>query len=711
MMRCVLYFRSAVSALAGQRAVSRFGLRLTSRNKGHAGGGANHESVRRLVVLLVKPSRYDDDGYVVHHWKGVLTSNTLHCMYALTLQAAADFPVPLTARAVDETVELVVPERLVRAFRGRRTMILAAIVGVQTNQFPRAADLARRFRKAGCQVIMGGFHLSGTLKMLGVTAELQELLDNGVSIFAGEAEGRWRQVLGDALRGEMKPLYNFLSSLPDLSRPWPIPLLNPTLARRYFAQKSGTIDTSRGCPWRCSFCTIINVQGNYTRSRDPRDIVEAVRRNYERGMRYYFLTDDNLARNKFWREIFAGLTQLRNEGMDIHFMMQVDTLAYKIPGFVEEAKKAGCWQVFIGLESLNPANLQASGKLHNKVEDFQEMVQAWRDAGALVHTSYIIGFPFDTPESIERDMRTVREHVRPDLASFFIMTPLPGSEDHKNLVRSGAQLDPDFNNYDSFHPVSRHPNMSACQWLEAYNKAWRDFFSIENLKAVLNKAHPAAYRQAFLNALWHAYSFLVEEAPPMATGFLRLKGRTERRPGLPREGRLAYAGRRLKDSISLVRGLARLFLMFEELWLATRGRAQIDQWLRGHMPHMPQMPQMPQLNVPELSSVEPRSLDLPRLSAAGLGLRAPKSAGWRMKLEGLRRRLAAMMISPALPFYHLPKSRLALESYWQDLGTRVARWQIWHPRLAIDLLQLPVRVVQEARLGVAFTAALLSRLY
>ena len=270
-------------------------------NRGQAGSGSNPASVRRLVVLLVKPSRYDDDGYVVHHWKGVLTSNTLNCMYALTLQAAADFPVPLTARAIDETVELVIPERVVRVFRRRGTKILAAIVGVQTNQFPRAADLARRFREAGCQVIMGGFHVSGTLKMLGVTPELQELLDDGVSIFAGEAEGAWGQVLADALSGEMKPLYNFLSCLPDLSQPWPIPLLNPTLARRYAAQRSGTIDTSRGCPWHCSFCTIINVQGNYTRSRDPRHIVEAVRRNYERGMRYYFFTDDNLARNKFWR--------------------------------------------------------------------------------------------------------------------------------------------------------------------------------------------------------------------------------------------------------------------------------------------------------------------------------------------------------------------------------------------------------------------------
>jgi len=92
-------------------------------------------------------------------------------------------------------------------------------------------------------------------------------------------------------------------------------------------------------------------------------------------------------------------------------MIQVDTQAYKIPNFVELAFRAGCTQVFIGLESINPGNLKAAGKAQNKVPEYSEMIAAWHGAKIATHIAYIIGFPFDTPESVEEDVNRLKQEL------------------------------------------------------------------------------------------------------------------------------------------------------------------------------------------------------------------------------------------------------------------------------------------------------------
>jgi len=105
------------------------------------------------------------------------------------------------------------------------------------------------------------------------------------------------------------------------------------------------------------------------------------------------------------------------------------------------------------MESLNPENLKAAGKRQNKVENFYEMVQTWNKAGIIVHTGYILGFPFDTSQSLLKDIQMLSDELRVQQASFFILTPLPGSMDHKTMLEKGLIFDFDFNHYDSFHLV------------------------------------------------------------------------------------------------------------------------------------------------------------------------------------------------------------------------------------------------------------------
>ncbi len=127
---------------------------------------------------------------------------------------------------------------------------------------------------------------------------------------------------------------------------------------------------------------------------------------------------------------------------------------------MEKAARAGCVQVFIGMETIRDDNLEAGGKRQNKAADYREMIAAWHREGVVCHVGYIIGFPHDTYERVMEDVRALRDELLVDQASFFMLTPLPGSEDHRRAVEAGVAMDPDYNNFDSFHPTVPHPRMS-----------------------------------------------------------------------------------------------------------------------------------------------------------------------------------------------------------------------------------------------------------
>ena len=174
---------------------------------------------------------------------------------------------------------------------------LVALVGVQSNQYPRALDIARPFRDAGIQVAIGGFHVSGCLSMLdGRAVQLDACRDMGISIFAGEAEGRLDMVLRDSAAGQLAPLYEFMKDLPGMEGT-PVPFLPKQYVKRTLGL-STSFDAGRGCPYQCSFCTIINVQGRKSRFRSASDVERLVRLNWTQGIHKFFITDDNFARNK-----------------------------------------------------------------------------------------------------------------------------------------------------------------------------------------------------------------------------------------------------------------------------------------------------------------------------------------------------------------------------------------------------------------------------
>src|SRR6266403_1419870 len=546
------------------------------------------EQIKKFHIVLIKPSKYDDDGYVIRFWKGVLPSNTLNVLHGLTEDIKTrgvfeDLPIEVTT--FDETAEKVPMSRIIRWSKASGTKLLICLVGVQTNQFPRALDMARIFKAEGITVIMGGFHTSGTINMLSdQEPDIQELYREGICMVSGEVEGKWEGILGDFLNGQLKPLYSFaqdLQNLVDIEEA-PLPQTSAKTMKHFAYPSFATADTSRGCPFACTFCTIINVQGRKMRERSPQSIAAMMRRNYvESGLSFYFFTDDNFARKKLWRETFEEIIKLREEGLDVSFMMQVD-LAKKPKEFVPLAAKAGCTQVFIGMESVNPQNLEAEGKKQNKVEEYRGIIKEWHDAGVLVHTGYIIGLPWDSKEQVAEDMRFLMNEVGPDQASFFMLTPLPGSHDHREMKKRGEWMDPDFNKRDSFHATIEHPRMTADEWTEAYENAWRAFYSKENMIKTLARwtNAPKNYWNLMSIFLWYKNAALIEKQHPMVAGFFRLKDRKTRRSGFAIEPLPVHVWKRAKETTRLFISWAKFVKEMEEVWLQTRKKSDTEErWM------------------------------------------------------------------------------------------------------------------------------------
>ncbi len=500
---------------------------------------------QKFCLVLIKPSHYDDDGYVIQWLRSAIPSNSLACLYGLALECADEKilgeDVEFEIHAFDETNSHINPKKIISLIE-QADDGMVMLVGVQSNQFPRSLDLAKFLRDKNIKTAIGGFHVSGTFAMLKTRdAHVEKALKMGVTLFAGEAEGRLGQVLIDAFENKLAPIYNFMDDLPNIEGV-AAPLL-PAERVHLTAGATTSFDAGRGCPFACSFCTIINVQGRKSRRRSPEDIEKIVRANVAQGLHSFFITDDNFARNKDWEIILDKLIDLREvEKLKISFIIQVDTLCHKLPNFIEKSKRAGVKRVFIGLENINPDSLIGASKRQNKITDYRQMLLEWKKAGIVTYCGYILGFPGDTQESILRDIEIIKKELPVDLLEFFYLTPLPGSEDHKKLHEAGIAMDADLNKYDLNHAVTAHPKMSRENWEETYQKAWKTYYTDEHIETILRRAIATGTSpgKTMFFITWFNGCIDIEKIHPLEGGFLRRKHRTSRRSNLPLENPLFF---------------------------------------------------------------------------------------------------------------------------------------------------------------------------
>jgi len=525
--------------------------------------GASAVRPRRLVVALVHPSNYDHgdmtggSSYVQTYARGVIPSNSLRVLESLTLEAVrrpAFAGIDAEVHVFEDSIrgQQRAFRRLLKHAPGEGTLLVVGLVAVQSNQFPRALDLCRAALSCGATVVWGGPHITAGINtsLKGISTidpmrpgvpsphrmpvEIQQLLDTpGVIVFHGDADAddAWAKVLEDLLEGSAQNYYE-AGLAQDLGAAGAVYAQH---FLRDFATPIAAIDTERGCPFKCKFCAAIQAHGRVVRSRNPHDVVDWVRRQCEsfgEPLTVLFASD-NLARNPHWRELLAGLAALKAAGHRFAIWAEADVLCNSGPnqGFLEAYAAAGGQGLFFGIESMNPRNIAATNKKQNSVDSLPAFFAECRSHGITPEGGYMIGFEFDTPESIAQDVALLAR-AGMARASFFVKTLLPGSQDWVEATMAGHAVNPDLNTYDSSVVSYTHEHMTDEEWTRAYRQAVRSFYGMGNMIATLTAYPDAASRWRLIKGfLWYRWAYLVERSHPMIAGLYRHRPFAERRPG------------------------------------------------------------------------------------------------------------------------------------------------------------------------------------
>lgn len=399
----------------------------------------------QLRVVLIKPSKYAIDGSVERFKKGFLPNATIFHIASLTPERIGDIPV--TVHLVDEYVWLNL-DYLKLLHNEPGVITLLALVGVQSHQFHRALDLTAYARHHGVRhCVIGGPHP--------MTCDTSMFQGRGVSFVMAEAELIWEQILRDAVAGELRPVYGQDQRWATELQGTVINPPSPTELARYALPMLGLYPV-RGCPYKCNFCSVIKISGRQVRSPNIESTLESLRRAKRGGVEMIFFVSDNF--NKF-PTVRALLQAMIDEDLRIPFFCQCDTQVAKDPDLVDLLGRAGCIEMFLGVESFNRKTLKAAGKHHNHPTQYAEIIRLCKQAAIKPHFSNIIGFPNDDENEILHHLDVLKD-LRPTVATFFVLTPIPGTEQYDDFRKSGWITEKNLDRFDTTYPTWSHPLLS-----------------------------------------------------------------------------------------------------------------------------------------------------------------------------------------------------------------------------------------------------------
>lgn len=414
-----------------------------------------------LRVVIIKPSKYLLSGIVERFRRGFMPNSTVPFIRSMVPEQVQGMPVEM--HSIDEYVRTDTSYlKLLHCSPGHRTLV--ALVGVQSHQFHRALDLAAYARRHGCMVVIGGPHV--------MTCDTSMLHGLGVSFAQSEAELVWPQILNDAANGELEPVYGS-------GKRWQENLESPVLTppsrkdlERYVVPMLG-VYPARGCPFLCNFCSVTKIAGRRIRSQNIATTLASLRNAKAVGVKMIMFTSDNF--NKYPQAVEL-LDAMIEEKLNLRFFVQCDTQIARQERMVERLAKAGCYQMFVGVESFDRQTLQEAHKKQNLPETYHEIVRLCREYGIASHFSNIIGFPNDTEKSIHEHIAALQE-MGPAWASFYILCPIPGTEQYDDFLARGLITERNLDRFDTTSLTWRHPNLPPARLSELLFECYRKFFS------------------------------------------------------------------------------------------------------------------------------------------------------------------------------------------------------------------------------------------
>jgi radical SAM superfamily enzyme YgiQ (UPF0313 family) len=346
----------------------------------------------------------------------------------------------------------------------------ADVVGVtfMTALAPRAYEIADAFRARGRIVVAGGYH---------PTFLPEEAAAHFDAVVVGEAEGTWPKVLEDIEAGRLRPIYR--RAWPCDPREIPVPRreLTEHTARHYVTVHA--VQTGRGCRHACRYCSVTAFHGGAHRSRPMGSVLDEL----ATVPRDFMFVDDNLlADPDYAEELFRSMAPLGKRWVGQCSLEIADD-----PALLRLARESGCVGLFLGIETLSPANLRAVEKGFNDSAGYLRRIAAIRRAGIGIIAGIIVGMDGDDTGTFERTLRFL-EHAHIDAVQVNVMTPLPGTPLFETLEQEGRILDRDYGHYDFRHAVIRPARMTPRELQDGADWLYAQFYRGDRILARFARA-------------------------------------------------------------------------------------------------------------------------------------------------------------------------------------------------------------------------------
>ena len=368
---------------------------------------------------------------------------------------------PLLAALTPREHEVFHTDEIVEPVRFERPADLVGITATTPSAL-HAYSIADEYRRRGVPVVIGGPH---------ATALPDEALEHANAVVAGEAEDTWPRVLEDAKRGALSGVYRStgMAALAGL----PLPRWDLIKGRRY--GKAVAIAT-RGCPHRCDYCSVPLLYGTGpVRCRPVAEVAAEIAQAPTRAVVFW---DDNIGANpRYAKNLFRALAPLRK-----WWTSQCTIGAARDEEFLELAARSGCKALFLGLESISQESLDGTNKTHNRVYDYESLIERFHRHGIAVHLGIMFGFDEDVHGIFERTVEFL-ERACVDVATVSMVVPMPGTPTFLRLRAEGRILTEDWSKYDGKkHCVFRPKRMSPEELVAGTEWAARRFYSPASIR-------------------------------------------------------------------------------------------------------------------------------------------------------------------------------------------------------------------------------------
>lgn len=326
-----------------------------------------------------------------------------------------------------------------------------------------AYEIADRFRKQGTTVIMGGFHAS---------LLPEEALEHADSVVVGEAEDVFPEIIEDLKRGTLKQIYKSIK-LHDLKG---LPVPRYDLIEKDFILNH-PIQATRGCPFRCSFCSVMSFYPSL-RVRPIDEVIQDITcfegRNYIQNKMITFMDINLVGNKKYAKELFGKMKPLKK-----WWWSQVSMDMANDRELMKLAAESGCLSVCIGIESFSQESLKNIRKHQNKISDYKSTIKTFHEYGIYVMAGLIIGFDEDTIETI-RAMPEIIQELGIDYPYLQVLTPFYGTQLFDQLDSENRILTKDWSLYDTFNAVFLPKNISVDDLHSSYIEIWKEVHSVNN---------------------------------------------------------------------------------------------------------------------------------------------------------------------------------------------------------------------------------------